>query len=909
VLITFAIAAMPVLDGSSAALTARLAAPGARSSATLLGPADGGGTSRAGDARDGWYSDEPGLGPATVESPAFGRLFSTAVNGDVYAQPILDDGVVLVATEQDWLYGLDPVTGAVKWSRQIGNYFPDGPLGCGDLVPDLGVTSTPVVDPATGIAYFVDQQYVTGKSGPTAYYMQAVNPANGSEEPHFPVHIGGAASNDPSESFVPDQQLNRPGLLLLGGVVYAGFSSHCDIGPYWGFVAGVSTAGRQTTMWSDEADTSNSADTNSGGGIWQAGAGLVSDGPNQILLTTGNGDPGTSPSGTIPASSPPADLGESVVRLAVQPNGSLKATNFFTPTDAITLDQNDLDFGTGAPVALPSELSTARYPHLLVASGKEGDLYLLNRDDLGGVGTGPGGTDGTLATVPTGPSAPYPMAFGTAGVWPGNGGYVYLPTSDGYGPGSLEAFAFGTTAGGARPTLTLVTPPATAPGIGFASSSPIVTSNGTSSGSAVVWVVNMDGAGSEGDLQAYAAVPTHGTLQLLRSWPVGISTKFNGPGVADGRLYVATSDGHVLGFGERVTSAVGGSGLALPTTVDGSSSSGTLTLTANESNLDVTAISTDSNAFRLGKTSPPLPARLAKGAHLVVDVTFRPASGGAQRAELAVSSSAGQSNFPLSGLGLTAAQFDVHGYRLASASGAVLSFGDASAKWCPGTSVNEQTAPVASAAATRDGAGCWLVTKTGAIYAEGDAISYGSEAGRVLKSPIVAIAPTADGRGYWFTAGDGGVFAFGDARFHGSEGGAHLNKPIVGMAATADGRGYWLVASDGGIFAFGDAHFYGSEGSAHLNRPIVGMATPADGKGYWLVAADGGLFSFGDAHFYGSEGGSHLVSPVVGMGAPAYGEGYWLVEANGRVGAFGDASYEGSAPAGLESPVVAVARP
>jgi hypothetical protein len=893
---------------ASAAILAAAASLAASSSASPLGPADGGGTNRGDNARDGWYPDEPGLGPATVASPAFGKLFSTAVNGQVYAQPVLDDGVLLVATETDRIYGLDPVTGKVKWSRQVGNYFPDAVLGCGDLTPDLGVTSTPVVDPSTGIAYLVDQQYVSGSSGPTAYYVQAINPVSGAEEPHFPVRIGGAAANDPSETFVPDQQLNRTGLLLLGGVVYAAFSSHCDIGPYWGFVVGVSTSGRQTTMWSDEADTKNSADTNSGGGIWQTGSGLVSDGPNQILLTSGNGDPGTSPSGKIAASSPPADLGESVVRLAVQPNGSLKATNFFTPTDAVTLDQNDLDFGTSAPVALPPQFSTPQDPHLLVAGGKEGELYLLNRDNLGGVGTGPGGTDGTAATVATGPSLPYPMVFGSTGVWPGNGGYLYLPTSDGYGPGTLEAFAFGKTARGA-PTLTLVTPAATAPAIGFASSSPIVTSNGTATGSAVVWVVNMNGLGSEGQLEAFAAVPAHGTLQLLRSWPVGMSTKFNGPGVADGRVYVATSDGHVLGFGEAVTAAVSGTGLGLPTTVDGSSNTGTVTLTANQDNLEVTAISSESGAFVVGRTTPVLPVRLAKGGHLAVEVTFRPVGSGEERAALAVSTSRGESDLPVSGLALTPAQFDEQGYRVATASGSVLSFGDANPSWCPGTKVNVSFGAVSAAATTPDGAGCWMTTTTGAVFAQGDARSHGSESGRPLKSPIVAMAPTPDGDGYWLAAADGGVFAFGDARFHGSEGGRHLNKPIVGFAPSSDGRGYWLVASDGGIFAFGDARFFGSEGSAHLNRPIVAMAAPGDGRGYWLVASDGGLFSFGDAHFYGSEGGSRITSPVVGMAATGYGEGYWLVQADGHVKAFGDAGYEGSPRSPLKSPAVAVIRP
>jgi L,D-peptidoglycan transpeptidase YkuD (ErfK/YbiS/YcfS/YnhG family) len=116
----------------------------------------------------------------------------------------------------------------------------------------------------------------------------------------------------------------------------------------------------------------------------------------------------------------------------------------------------------------------------------------------------------------------------------------------------------------------------------------------------------------------------------------------------------------------------------------------------------------------------------------------------------------------------------------------------------------------------------------------------------------VALVQTPDGQGYWVAASNGAVFAFGDARSFGSMQGQSLNRPIVGMAATPDGGGYWLVASDGGIFSFGDAAFYGSTGAIHLNQPIVGMATGPGGAGYSMVAADGGVFTFGTAPFFGS---------------------------------------------------------
>jgi hypothetical protein len=135
---------------------------------------------------------------------------------------------------------------------------------------------------------------------------------------------------------------------------------------------------------------------------------------------------------------------------------------------------------------------------------------------------------------------------------------------------------------------------------------------------------------------------------------------------------------------------------------------------------------------------------------------------------------------------------------------------------------------------------------------------------------VVALVGTAGGaaggQGYWLVGRDGAVFAFGDARSFGSMAGAPLNQPVACLASSASGDGYWLVAADGGVFAFGDARFLGSAGAMRLNQPIVGMASSPSGGGYWLVAADGGVFAFGDARFLGSmvTGGAS----TVGIAAP-----------------------------------------
>lgn len=503
-----------------------LAAAGTRTLESDLVP-----TNRGDDSRDGWYPDQPLLSPTVVGSSDFGEVFKKQLNGQIYAQPLLVGHVLIVATETDWVYGIDPLTGAVKWSRKIGTPFRDASLGCNDLTPDLGVTSTPTVDPTTGVVYLVDQAFAGGK---IEWFMNAIRSTTGSEMPGFPVEIKGPPDNNPLQPFVPTKEMQRPGLLLLGHVVYAAFGSHCDFAPYTGIVVGVSTSGRQTTMWDVEG-----AKGGGGGGIWQAGGGLVSDGPNQILLSTANGYGVTlsHPVRPTPGSSPPADLADSVVRLVVQPNGSLIAKDFFSMTNDASVDAHDWDLA-GAPVALPSEFSTPKYPHLLVATGKEGVVYLLNRDNLGGAGEGPGGKDMAL-----GEYGPNGEAISTAGAWPGNGGYVYVSTlqSASGGAGKVDVYKFTTTPKG-LPGLHLV-------GVGsqpavFGVSGPIVTSDGITSGSATVWVVN--GAA----LQAYDAVPVHGQLKLLGTWAIGNGTPFNPPGVGNGMVYVGDLGGTLYGFGK-----------------------------------------------------------------------------------------------------------------------------------------------------------------------------------------------------------------------------------------------------------------------------------------------------------------------------------------------------------------------
>ena len=598
-------------------------------------------TNSGGNLRTGWYPNEPSITPELVSSGTFGRLWTTPVQGQVYAQPLLDDGTLFVATEEDDIYGLNPNTGAVQWSKSLGEPWNAGEIGCADLAPHVGVTATPVIDPTTGIAYFTYKAYEEKEKEPE-WFMDAVAVATGAQAPGFPVLLSGTAQNAAGQSFHPQTELQRPGLLLLEGVVYAAFGSDCDHPVWQGWVFGVSTTGEVKARWAAD-------ETGEGAGIWQSGAGLTSDGPGTILLSTGNGG---APSNPLPGDTPPEDLGESIVRLDVQSDGSLKAVDFFAPYDADFLDTWDADFASGGVTGLPEEyFGTPDIPHLAVAVGKDGYVYLLNRDNLGGIAQGPSGSDDVVQRI-----GPYGGVWSRPGVWPGEGGWVYIPTaSGGTSPagssGNLRVYEYGVSGTG-MPTLSLQATSAEA--FGFSSSAPVITSEGTAPGSALVWIVwAPNGTGEGAQLRAYDPIPVNGEPVMRWSAPIGTSAKFALPGVGAGKLYVGTRDGHVIAFGSPVTPILSGSTTGFPTTTIGESSHKTLTLTATEP-LILSSLSSSSSQFTLGTPSSSLPAELTTGQTIEIPITFSPNDAGPIGATLTATTSTGKkAMFGLSGIGQT----------------------------------------------------------------------------------------------------------------------------------------------------------------------------------------------------------------------------------------------------------------
>jgi hypothetical protein len=604
----------------------------------------------------GWYPNEPLLSPTNVTNGSFGEIFDTQLIGKLYAQPLIDQSTVLAVTENNYAYGLNSTTGAIEWVDSYGT--PDDPLsniGCGDVGNDLGITGTPVIDSATDVAYFVSAQEVSGHHN--SYFMQAVNVLTGLAPTGWPsagVPIVGHADGSSGTVFNPDWETQRPGLVLVNGTIYATFGSQCDYGTWQGWVIGVSESTHTiTTMWaSEENDTGYQ-----GAGIWQSGSAPVVDSNGDIFVSTGNGDlPASAELGSDVSNQ---NYGEAVVELHTNGVGQLAPVNFFIPADAVSLNSQDGDLGSGGPVALPASMGTTGDPTPMVVDGKSGILYVLNMNHLGGYEQGSGDSDAVESE-----DTPAGGVWGKATVWPGDGGYVYLATAGSSpfnaGTGSLEAFQRSDSSNG---TLTLPLVAATSNsgnGFSYGSGSPIVTSDGTTSGSALVWIIHASTqTGYDSQLEAFNPVPinpgTHGTLEQIWSSPPFTSTVFSQPSANNGIVYVGTKDDTLLGFGALPTSipAIAGSDLVFPPTIVAQSTAPINETFTASAPTTVSSFTVSGAGYAIGTPSTALPALLQTGQTVTVPVTFTPQAFGANPGSLTANISGATASVNLSGQGDT----------------------------------------------------------------------------------------------------------------------------------------------------------------------------------------------------------------------------------------------------------------
>lgn len=335
--------------------------------------------------RTGWNSSETTLTPSNVGSASFGLLQSVALNEQVDAQPLVVPGVnitagnflgvhdvVYVVAESDTVYAIDVHSGTVLLSPRFGAPVHQ-PLGCGNNGPNVGIHSTPVIDLSSNTMYVI--MYTQDAGGPT-YRIHALDLGSLSDKVSPQVVAASHTLTDGTTyTFNATYQRQRPGLLLANGNVYVGFGSFCDFaadlsrGWLLGWTAGSLTPLAANQVFDIQASSPNSFFLTA---IWMSGYGLAADTSGNILFVTGNSDySGTTYDGVT-------NIQESVVK--VSPNLTT-VLDLFTPKNQALLEATDADFGSGGVMVLPDQ--TGSIPHLAVAAGKVGSMFLMNEDDLG----------------------------------------------------------------------------------------------------------------------------------------------------------------------------------------------------------------------------------------------------------------------------------------------------------------------------------------------------------------------------------------------------------------------------------------------------------------------------------------------------------------------------------------------
>ncbi len=484
--------------------------------------------------RTGQNLTESVLTPANVNAASFGQQHLLAADGKVDAQPLYLSGltvqgavhnVVYLATEADSVYAYDADSGALLWHVSL---LPPGesvndlpPYGCEQVTPTIGITATPVIDRSAGAhgTIFVVAMSVASASATYHQRLHALDVTTGAELANSPMDI---TATFPTQggvtTFEPAQYEERAALLLSQGTLYTSWTSHCDAAPYTGWIIAFS----ESTLM--PAAVLNVAPNSGGTGpaIWMSGAGPAADAAGNVYLLTANGVFETTlDTGGFPNA---GDYGNSFLKLTLA-GGTLAVSDYFTMYNEVTESAGDVDLGSGGILLLPDQTdSGGTVRHLAIGAGKDGNLYVVNRDSMGRFTAGSNNIWQQLSGV-----------FG-GGIWSSpayfNGTVYYGPVN-----GPLSAFAVHAALIGAAPT-------STSPGsFTYPGTSPVVSANGTSN--AIVWThENSDPA----VLHAYDA----GNLahELYNSSQAadgrdqfGPGNKFITPAVADGKVFVGTQSG------------------------------------------------------------------------------------------------------------------------------------------------------------------------------------------------------------------------------------------------------------------------------------------------------------------------------------------------------------------------------
>ncbi|HTB12101.1 MAG TPA: hypothetical protein VK752_11040 [Bryobacteraceae bacterium] len=416
--------------------------------------------------RSGQNLNETLLTPASVNSSNFGKLFTITVDGKVDAQPLYVasleirasgfHNVLYVATEHDSAYAFDADTGAQLWhsSMLAANETTSDARNCSQIVPEIGITSTPVIDlhiGPHGTMYLVAMS--KDASGNYHQRLHALDLTTGAEQFAGPVEIAatypgtGAEGSGGMQKFAPAQHEDRPALLIANGVVYTSWGSHCDAAPYTGWVIGYN----ESTLV--QTGVINLTPNGNDGGIWMAGGGPAADASGNLYLLMGNGTFDTTLSGGFPAH---GDYGNAFVKIQVSPAGVLSVADYFTMSNTTSESNGDQDLGSGGIMLLPNSLA--------VGAGKDQNIYVVDQNSMGKFSPSANGNYQTLKTAVAGGVYSSPAWF--------NGTLYYGAVGD-----VLRAFRFsnGSFALSSQSTHSFGSP----------GSTPSISANGTQS--AILW--------------------------------------------------------------------------------------------------------------------------------------------------------------------------------------------------------------------------------------------------------------------------------------------------------------------------------------------------------------------------------------------------------------------------------------
>ncbi len=490
--------------------------------------------------RSGANAQETILTPSNVNVGSFGKLLTFPVRGYVYAQPLYVPGVMIsgkahnvvyVATEHDQVYAFDANSGQQLWqvnflasSNALSIVSPvlSSDVNCGDLIPEIGITGTPAIDVSANRLYVVAKTKVYDvRSHTTAFYqtLHVLDIRTGFETfPPLRIHATfpgtGTGSVNGVLTFDPLVQAQRPGLMIQSGAVFIAFASHCDLGPYHGWVM----AFEENTLLPSgvTVDTPNGYE----GGYWGGGSGLAADSAGSIYGGTGNG--------YFDADQGGIDYGDSILRLTWSSAGkTFTVADYFTPSDQLSLDHNDTDLGSGGVVLLPDQPGT-KYPHLLVQAGKEGTIDLVSRDNMGHFHSG--NDSQIVQTIP----------FAIGGIW---GGPAFWNNNLYFGGmyDYLKAFSFDPNAQLLSPSYTSRSPESSH----YPGPTPSVSANGNDNG--IVWIIESDTyGGGAAVLRAYDAAnlanELYNSAQNSGRDGAGLAVKFTVPTVADGHVFVGAEN-------------------------------------------------------------------------------------------------------------------------------------------------------------------------------------------------------------------------------------------------------------------------------------------------------------------------------------------------------------------------------